>query len=280
LKPKPEVLLVGVEEGMEEACKELGCTVVPTVHPTPQGTVLVNQAIHAADQASSNSIMVYVNSDIFFPQQWMSILQRLLWVFEKSPDGFMFTGPRVQLKRGHIFDHKVHTWPQFWKHIQQTGRDTSNLRNMETAAEDYFVYRKGSLNWVPGFHIGRYVFDNHIVSGSKRAGLVRVSGWNEQVRQDPLFFGLHFEHDRSHQTDNGHGKLRKFNERLSKRNGGWGNGELTNLEYFIGRCDSNPKVACLKRTSSYKRWINKGRKLKITPYPGDWKSAELELPDS
>ena len=266
LRPKPKVVLLGSENGVKDASFRLGCSHYPNLPKTRYGTVLLDKAFALAKKHTETDILVYVNSDIFFSQQWMTILQSTLYLLKDSPDEILIVGPRVLVKRGHVFDHSKHKWDSFWDHIKKGGKSYSNLQSMENAAQDYFVYKKGSMQWIPPFHIGRYVWDNHIVAGSRRRSYLRINGWNEQMPSDPLFFGLHFEHDRSHQKDKGHSRLRSYNEKLSKKDGGWGGGLLVDFRYFLGRCDDHPEIVCLKRTRNYKTWVDGGKRLKLVPY--------------
>jgi hypothetical protein len=132
---------------------------------------------------------------------------------------------------------------------------------------------------MPPFHLGQYVWDNHIIASAGRKGFVRISGWNEQASSDPLFFGLHFDHDRSHQKKGKRKSLRSVNERISKKHGGWGGGLLADLDYFIGRCDEHPEIVCLKRKKSYKRWTQGGKKIIIKRYTNNsFSTTPLQLP--
>ena len=64
LGPEVEVLLIGEEEGLAEAARELGVRHLPQVQRNDQGTPLIPSIFNLARQETDKPYLAYVNADV------------------------------------------------------------------------------------------------------------------------------------------------------------------------------------------------------------------------
>src|SRR5436190_8087126 len=64
LRPRPEVILFGDEEGVAELCAELGLRHVPEVRRSEHGTPLISDLFGRAQRLARADLLCFVNGDI------------------------------------------------------------------------------------------------------------------------------------------------------------------------------------------------------------------------
>ncbi|MGH7411489.1 MAG: hypothetical protein ACREJ6_10600, partial [Candidatus Methylomirabilis sp.] len=64
LRPRPEILLCGQDEGVAAACQEFGLRHVGPVATSPSGAPILSDVFALAERVAKNDLLCYVNADI------------------------------------------------------------------------------------------------------------------------------------------------------------------------------------------------------------------------
>lgn len=75
LSPRPEIILIGREEGVGDVCKEFGLLHVSEVEHNNEGLPLVSSMFHKAKMKASGQTICYVNSDIIIMQDFIEAIE-------------------------------------------------------------------------------------------------------------------------------------------------------------------------------------------------------------
>jgi len=78
LNPKPDVILLGDDEGVSQAAKEFNVRHIPKVACNEFGTPLVSALFEEAEKTATTPLMCYVNGDIIFIQDFMDGIKKVL----------------------------------------------------------------------------------------------------------------------------------------------------------------------------------------------------------
>ena len=153
-KPKPEIILFGNETGVAEICKKLNLTHFPQIKTNQYQTPLLNDVFDKAQKIAKNSILMYVNSDIIFPQNIMEIVFKI----SKNFKTFLATGQRFELKIDKIISFSDPRW----------SKDLTNRCRLENQLRgpgwiDYFIFTKGLFKNIPPFALGRTFWDKWLI---------------------------------------------------------------------------------------------------------------------
>jgi hypothetical protein len=148
-----EVFLVGDEDGIAEAARELGVTHLKNVATNPQGTPLISAIFAAARAASDAPLLAYVNADIILFPETLPIAQKIA---AAQPD-FVLLGQR------HDLDIRVP--------VDFAGDWPSRLRAQVASAgslhprggSDYFIFPRHLYAQLPDFAVGRAGWDNWMI---------------------------------------------------------------------------------------------------------------------
>jgi hypothetical protein len=206
LKPRPEILLFGNEEGTAEIAAELGLRHFPEVTRNEFGTPLLDDLFRQAEQHASTPLLGYVNGDIILTNDFCDALVRVRAKHER----FMMVGRRWDLDWDQPLD------------VSQTGwadsmRERALAANVQRPGNyiDYFVYSRGLCDGLLPLAIGRFSWDNYLLwrARSRGAELVDVS---------PAVVAIHQNHDYSHHPK-GKSEVREGPERKRNREmvGAW-----------------------------------------------------------
>src|SRR5437588_10450195 len=77
LRPTPEIILVGNEDGVSEMCARFGLLHAPKVATTPSGRPIISDVFAQAEARTINELMCYVNADIMLTQTLIEAVVRL-----------------------------------------------------------------------------------------------------------------------------------------------------------------------------------------------------------
>jgi hypothetical protein len=155
LQPRPEIVLVGNDEGVAEAAAELGVAHEPAVETTRAGTPLLPSVLRAA----AADLCAYVNADIVLFDDFTRAAARVA-----ARERFLLVGRRTDLDVDDAF--------AFGAGWQEELRGRVELHG-ELHAEsgiDYFVFRPGLWDDVPPFAIGRFAWDGWLLWAAHRTG--------------------------------------------------------------------------------------------------------------
>ncbi|MBN2136633.1 MAG: glycosyltransferase [Sedimentisphaerales bacterium] len=182
LRDRPEIILLGSDDGVEEFCRENGLRHVPNVECNEFGTPFLNDLFVRAEATASNEICVYVNADIILMDDFSEAVLQAGGRF----DEFLMIGQRWDLSVTEGIDFGVSGW-------RQRLIDEVKLRGRLHAPTgiDYFAFRKGLWGSIPPMSLGRDVWDNWLVREPLLAGkaVVDASG---------TVMIVHHDHDSSH----------------------------------------------------------------------------------
>lgn len=174
LKPRPEILLIGGEEGSAEICKELGVIFIPEVKRNKIGRPLplASDLFNIAQKKASYSLISYINADIILPPNFMDSVQRII---NAIPDGrFLIYGGRWNTEINKLINFKNKRW---YKELLARAKKTGWLD--DKIAMDYYVIPK-NINWdMPDSIFGVNAWESWIPWKAKKLGLPLINATNE-----------------------------------------------------------------------------------------------------
>ncbi len=153
LSPKPQIILLGNEEGAAAATDEFGICQIPNMERTEFGTPLVSSLFVEAEKAATYRWMCYLNSDIILMSDFMDALKRVL---AEMPHALM-VGRRWNLDVKEPLDFTVDWERKLRTRVVQHGKLYPHF------GIDYFVFPKGIWNEIPPFAVGRLGWDNWVL---------------------------------------------------------------------------------------------------------------------
>lgn len=176
LNPRPEIILMGNEEGTAQISKEFGIDHIAEVEQNQFGTPLVNDLFVKAEKAATNPLMCYVNTDIILMSDFLPAVQ----IAYQAKPGSLIVGRRWDLKRTEPLDFSINWEQELRKLLAQIGK-----LHPETGI-DYFVFTKGLWDKIPPFALGRTMWDNWLIYSirSKKTPIIDVSEVTTVIHQD------------------------------------------------------------------------------------------------
>ncbi|MEK7777380.1 MAG: hypothetical protein AAB303_01985 [Chloroflexota bacterium] len=181
LQPRPQVILLGDDEGTAEVAKELGVEHVAEVERSDYGTPLLNDLFEQAQRLATYDLLCYVNADIILMNDFMTALRQ---VANQMPR-FLMVGRRMDVDVKGPIDFSAGWEDKLRAHIGQHGR------LHPPAGIDYFAFRRGMWGDIPRFAIGRPAFDNWLIYRARALGASVVDA-TDVVKV------IHQNHDYSH----------------------------------------------------------------------------------
>jgi hypothetical protein len=154
LKPKPEIIFLGDDEGVSEVAKELDLVHIAAIEKNNNGTPLVSSVFGIGQNRAKHSVVCYINSDIILLSNFMSAVAT---VNSRLPK-FLMIGQRwdVDIRQG--LDFASSSWET---DLDLFRAQTGSLHS--ESAMDYFVFPRGMYTDIPPFAIGRLAWDNWLV---------------------------------------------------------------------------------------------------------------------
>jgi len=154
LRPQPEIILLGDEEGTEEIAKEFGLRHVSAVDRNEFGTPLVNSIFERAQALAKNKILAYVNADIILLSDFLPAVRQVADRFFS----FLIVGQRWDTDLKYSIDFSKPDWEDL---LRKQAITVGKLH--ASTGIDYFVFTPGLWKSIPPFAIGRTVWDNWLV---------------------------------------------------------------------------------------------------------------------
>ena len=182
LKPTPQIILFGNEEGNAEVAVEFRLTHVAKVERSEMGTPLVSSMFSLAQQLSSNPLLCYVNADIMLTSQLIEALR----VVSAARAQFVMTGRRTSLDMKKPWDFDQVGWERALHKYAVTEGKLDPFVFM-----DYFAFPRGVFTDVPPFVVGRARWDNWIIYSARRRGIPVVEATHDVL-------AIHQNHDYAH----------------------------------------------------------------------------------
>jgi hypothetical protein len=197
LQPRPEILLLGDDEGTKEASEEFGTTYIPDIARSEYGTPLLDSIFQVAQDAASNPLVCYVNSDIILMSDFMAGVKSVA----DREDIFVLSGQRWNLGVTEPIDFQ-----EDWEETLRA-RISANGGLHDRTGTDYYVFPKGVYYDIPAFAIGRTAWDQWLLYSARGRGIPLIDG-------TPQILDIHQNHDYSH----GDGAEMVWNGPESKKN--------------------------------------------------------------
>ena len=183
LKPRPDILLLGDEEGIAEAAAEFSVRHIPELERNEYGTPLVSSIFKQAENASSKSFLCYVNTDIILLSDFMKVVNRLAW---HCHDEFLMVGQRWDVEiNGRLNFASVN-----WENDLQRKVAKMGVLHAITGM-DYFLFPRRFWSEIPPFALGRSAWDNWFVYRARAKGAVVIDATN-------AITAVHQQHDYEH----------------------------------------------------------------------------------
>jgi hypothetical protein len=151
LRPTPEIILFGKDEGIAEVAREFGLRNVPEIACNEYGTPLVSDLFQKCQELAKSERLCYVNSDIILLNDFIPAVNAI--PFPK----FLMVGRRWNLAINGPFDFSNGWEGRLRTVIQQTGE------LHPPTGIDYFVFSRGIYREIPRFAIGRTSWDNWLI---------------------------------------------------------------------------------------------------------------------
>ncbi|WP_193195854.1 hypothetical protein [Nostoc sp. MG11] len=154
LRPQPQIILFGNEEGIDEIANKLRVIHVPDIQFNECGTPLLNSIFRQAQELAKNSILSYVNTDIILLNDFLLAVKQLQTT---SFHHFLMTGQRTDVNITESLDFDMPAWDtELCNFALKQGTLASAV------CMDYFVFPKPLYTEIPSFAVGRGYWDHWI----------------------------------------------------------------------------------------------------------------------
>ncbi len=182
LRPAPEIILFGDDDGTAEICRELGLTHVPMLERTQFGAPLLPDLFAKAQRLAANDVLSYVNADIILLPDFIEALNLARRVREK----FLMVARvwRVRIDDCWNFQ-EPDCESKLRAFVRERGRQSPPPGN-----SDFFAFPRGLWSKIPDFGIGRGAWDPWLVYEARRLGAAVVDA-------SPFVMAVHQNHDQS-----------------------------------------------------------------------------------
>jgi hypothetical protein len=166
LVPRPEILLLGDDDGVGEVCREFGLHHLPLLERNEWGTPYVHDIFGRGQAAAADgSHVCYINTDIvIFSEVYTAIERATRW-----HGGALLTGLRTDLNVNGPIDFTKNDWDS---QIRAAARENGVLMRYGV---DYLIFRKGFYRDFPPFAIGRTAWDNWLLWYHRKAAVPLVT---------------------------------------------------------------------------------------------------------
>ncbi len=134
LSIKPEIILLGTDEGTADVAREFGVRHLPEVARNAEGTPLVNDLFAQGQRYAANDLLCYVNADIILLDDFSAAVQEIAQL--RSP--LLMVGQRTDLDIAQPIDFSNSAWE---RRLREEARASGILRTPTLI--DYFAFTKG-----------------------------------------------------------------------------------------------------------------------------------------
>ncbi|MFI5088824.1 MAG: hypothetical protein ACHP7P_02040 [Terriglobales bacterium] len=182
LKPAPEILLFGDDEGTAEIAQEFGLRHIPNVRRNEFGTPLMGDLFRQAQSVAAHDTLCYVNSDIILLADFPQAVERIA----RFRDKFLMVGRRLDLDLAEPLRFDADGWEASLR-SRALSQGTMNIAR----SIDYFVFPRNLYPSLPEMALGRFWWDNWLIWKAHAVGAVVVDA-------TAVVLAIHQNHDHSH----------------------------------------------------------------------------------
>jgi hypothetical protein len=181
LRPRPEIILLGRDEGIAECAQELGVRYEPDITTNQHGTPLLNGMLRRAESAASHPWIGYVSADILLLSNFMDAFTQVSLRLPK----FLLVTERINMDIREPIQFTSGWEERCLRLSREIGIPCGHT------GIDVFAFPRGFYSQVPDFALGRPWFDQWLIKAARKmkAPVVDVS----RVAQV-----LHQNHDYTH----------------------------------------------------------------------------------
>lgn len=244
LRPKPEVILFGDEEGTAETCRALDLRHVPRVARNESGTPLISDLFQQARQLAAGDVLCYANADIIFMSDFTDALIRVA----RWRSRVMMVGRRWDLGVEGPIDFTRCDWEGELRSLA--------LREGKPRPAQYIDYfalsRLADLGSIPPFAVGRPGWDNWVLWKASTSGVSVVDA-------SQVVLAVHQNHDYSHHPQ---GEAGVYWGEEAKRN----RELMGSRRHFRTIDDAAYVLATSKIRPNYRRWLARARRIARRPW--------------
>jgi len=178
------VVVVGGEEGIEEAAKAYGFTHRPDVRLNPLSTPLISSIFDLGRLENDSPFLAYVNADIILFPETLEVIRTIA----SQAEQFLMIGQRWDLEVTEPLTFEG-DWVSSLKHRMHSDGEL-HLRT----GSDYFIFPRACFQQIPDFSVGRAGWDNWMIYQARRQGWLAVDCSDELTI-------IHQDHDYRHLPD-------------------------------------------------------------------------------
>lgn len=183
LCPRPQILLFGKEEGIEEISQKLGVTHISDIQLNEYGTPLLDGIFRQAQELAQGCILSYVNSDIILLNDLLTAVKQLQIA---SFNYFLMIGQRTDVNITEPLDFEMPDWESKLCHFAVKQGTLASIVCM-----DYFVFPKPLYTEIPSFAVGRGHWDHWMTYYAFQLGIPIVDTTN-------VITAIHQNHNYTH----------------------------------------------------------------------------------
>lgn len=178
------VVVVGNEEGIDEAAKSYGFTHRPDVRQNKLGTPLISSIFELGRHENDSPFMAYVNADIILFPEMLDVIRTVA----SQAEQFLLIGQRwdLEILQPLSFDGE-------WVSALKRKMHKDGKLHLRTGS-DYFVFPRSCFQEIPDFSVGRAGWDNWMIYQARRQGWLAVDCSDELTI-------IHQDHDYRHLPD-------------------------------------------------------------------------------
>jgi hypothetical protein len=182
LEPRPEILLLGDEDGTAAAARDLGVAHLSGGARNEFGTPLLDDFFARGERSATAPVLAYVNADIMLTADFVAAIERVRAAFRS----FLMVGRRWDLNLDAPWNFSVAGWQQ---DLADRARHANVLR--PPTFIDYFVFTRGLTEGLLPLAIGRGFWDNYLVWRARSRGAAVVDATR-------VVTAVHQNHDYAH----------------------------------------------------------------------------------
>ncbi len=184
LLPDVEVILLGEEQGLAEAAKELGVRHIASVERNANGVPLISSMFKLARENSNSHLFCIINADMVLMSDFVENAKQAM----KLKDKFVLLSQRWDLDMTAPLDFSG-DWS---RGLRSTVNGQGQLHR--PAGSDFFLFPKSCYTDIPNFIIGRAGWDNWMIYKARK------ENW-AVIDCTPSIMIVHQNHDYSHLPD-------------------------------------------------------------------------------
>ncbi len=181
LESRPEILLLGNEEGTAQVAQKLGLRHIPEITTNEHGTPLLSDLFRRARLNARWGSLCYVNADILLLGEFARAVAQV----QKKLSKFLIVSKRINMDVAVDIGFEAG-----WQNLLRGQARRSGVSGDHTAI-DVFVFPRETYSWVPDFAIGRLWFDQWLIKAARQSDIPVV----DVSQVAPV---LHQNHDYNH----------------------------------------------------------------------------------